>query len=181
MKPLKPHSLPVEAERIIREQNAPPRLVAHLTLVHDVAERLVDALLKKWPDLPVNREHVLLGAALHDLGKVVHSNELTGPGKLHEAAGEKLLLQLRVSAEVARFARTHGQCAGGLPLEDLLVKTADMIWKGQRIDEIEQALVVKLAAQCGIEMYESFSIVDRVLSKLAQDSDKRLEWQATFA
>lgn len=181
MEPLKLHPLPVEAERIIREQNAPPRLVAHLTLVHDVAVRLVDALLKKWPNLQINREHVLLGAALHDIGKVIHPNELTGPGKQHEAAGEKLLLRLGVKTEVARFARSHGELAAGLPLEDLLVKIADMIWKGKRIDDIEQALVAKMAAECGLEPYQSFSFVDKVLSRLAHGSDKRMDWQATYA
>lgn len=176
--PMKLHPLPVEAERIIREKNAPPRLLAHLTLVHDVAVRLVNALLKKWPSLRVNRENVLLGAALHDIGKVIHPEELTGPGKRHEAAGEKLLLQLGVSADVARFARTHGERAAGLPLEDLIVKTADMVWKGTRNDSLEEALIKTITVQANNNPLHCFLFLDGLLMELSQCAQQRLEAQS---
>jgi len=49
-----------------------------------------------------DRRRILLGAALHDVGKVVHPNEMSAPGHEHEAAGEQLLLERGVEAEVAR-------------------------------------------------------------------------------
>jgi hypothetical protein len=48
-----------------------------------------------------------LGVMLHDVGKIVHSQELDGPGAEHEPAGERLLLDHGVSLEVARMCLSH--------------------------------------------------------------------------
>lgn len=180
MKPLRLHPLPAQAQDILQRLNVPPRLEAHLKLVHDVAVRLLDGVLGKWPGLPINREFILIGASLHDVGKVIHSVELTGAGKQHEAAGEILLLRLGVRAEVARFARTHGAPAEGMLLEDLLVRTADTIWRGSRDDDLESALVRILAVQTGDEAYLLFGYLDELLTKLAMDAGRRLDWQQAY-
>lgn len=175
------YPLPFEAEMILRAQNAPPRLLAHLTLVHDVATRMLDALTKKWPTLRFNREHVLLSAALHDIGKIIHPRELTGPGKQHESEGERLLLELGVDASIARIARTHGQPPAALELEDLLVKVSDTIWKGKRDESLESLLVEKISAQTDIPNYTLFMGLDSILTKLANRADARLAWQASHS
>lgn len=55
-----------------------------------------------------DRGAVLYGAASHDIGKVIHVGELTGPGSKHEGAGYALLIAHGVPPQMARFARTHG-------------------------------------------------------------------------
>src|SRR5690242_6017573 len=105
---MNPRGLPADARQILETLHAPARLVAHLTLVHDVAAQLLQALLTRWPDLPVDHQAVLFGAATHDVGKVLHPNELHGPGHEHEKDGPRLLEWLGISRERGRFSRTHG-------------------------------------------------------------------------
>ena len=40
--------------------------------------------------------------------KIEHPEELTGPGRLHESAGEAMLLRAGVDPALARFCRTLG-------------------------------------------------------------------------
>jgi hypothetical protein len=81
---------------------------------------------------------VLFGAATHDIGKVVHPGELTGPGSAHEAAGEELLLRYGVPAHLARFAAGHGSwTSADVTLDDLLVSLADQIGTGNRVPDLE--------------------------------------------
>lgn len=59
--PLRP--LPVRVAELLGELGAPPRLVAHLRAVHDVAAQLVDWVGRRCPAPDVDREAVLFGAA----------------------------------------------------------------------------------------------------------------------
>ena len=70
---------------------------------------------RAWPGLPYARPAVLLGAATHDIGKVLCPAEIQGPGGAHETAGEALLLAHGFRADEARFARTHGHWQGDSP------------------------------------------------------------------
>ena len=101
--------LPAMVLDLLAKHAAPPRLVAHLTVVHAVAARLIKLLNVCWPTLVFDREGVLLGAATHDVGKTVYTNELIGPGDQHEAVGPQLLLAGGFSEAHARFARTHAR------------------------------------------------------------------------
>ena len=83
--------LPNDAFNLLIELKASPRLIAHHILVHDVAWSLTDMLNKSFPKLHFNRNAVLYGAALHDIGKTVVPSELFISGSLHEEAGFKLL------------------------------------------------------------------------------------------
>jgi hypothetical protein len=47
--------LPEYVVRLLQQLDAPPRLVAHLVLVHDVALTLTQALDRRWPDVPYAR------------------------------------------------------------------------------------------------------------------------------
>lgn len=113
--------LPEQVKAILQENSAPPRLVAHLTLVHDVAFKLVALLQDCFPQLVLDRDSVLFGAATHNIGKVLHPEELTSPGNKHELAGTALLRKLGVPKELARALRElmrHGtrtnSCVGRL-------------------------------------------------------------------
>jgi hypothetical protein len=105
--------LPADVASLLARVSAPPRLVAHLTLVHDVALRLLPSLKKAWPQLEVDADAVAFGAATHDIGKASVTAELSAPGSSHEALGEALLLAAGWSCP-----RKIGQSVGQLRSDD---------------------------------------------------------------
>jgi hypothetical protein len=176
--PFNPRPLPPDLRKLCEKVSAPPRLIAHLTLVHDAAAEIVARVRHCFPQLVCDCDAVLFGAATHDLGKVLHLDELTGPGKRHEADGPRLLEQNGVAPELARFARTHGAWSQErLPLEDLLVSLADTAWKGQRLDDLESQVIDRIAEEIGAERWEVFGQLDGLLQEVAGRSDARLAWQ----
>jgi HD superfamily phosphodiesterase len=171
--------LPDQVEALLRRLEAPPRLAAHLRAVHDVAHRLVDLLSRRYPGVRIDREAVLYGAATHDIGKVIQTGELSGPGSAHERIGYRLLLDHGVAERLARFARTHAEWAGAdVTFEDLLVSLADKVWKAKRVPELEQRVVDHLAAATRQEPWEVFLTLDDILAELAGDADQRLAFQS---
>ena len=179
---MSPRRLPEAPRRLCDTLRAPPRLVAHLTLVHDVALELTAALDEHFPGLNFDREAVLFGAATHDLGKVIHPEELTEPGKRHEAAGEALLIAHGVAPELARFARTHGRSdRPDSTLEDLVVALSDVVWKGKRISELDSRVAGTIAVATGRKDWEVWSDLDDILERLAAGADDRLQWQRTHS
>lgn len=171
--------LPAKVESLLQQHKAPPILVAHLTLVHDVAWKLTEGIKKEFPDLEFDRESVLFGAATHDIGKIIHPNELTEAGSEHETSGRNLLLKAGFPENYARFAFTHGgpRREPNPTLEDLLVQTADAIWKGKRYKNSESTLIDSIAAASSLAAWDIFSRIDNLLTELAKDSDERLAYQ----
>jgi putative nucleotidyltransferase with HDIG domain len=148
--------LPAEAARISIQTSTSPRLLAHLVLVHDTALKLVERLDGAFPGVEFDRDAILFGAATHDIGKTVYSEELSVSGKNHEKAGLDLLRKLEVSEERARFAYTHGNWdkAENVSLEDLVVALADNCWKGKRVDALENRMVETLSQATGKPEWE---------------------------
>lgn len=173
-------ALPADVEAILVEERAPPRLFAHLTLVHDVCRRLLAKATKAWPKLPIDIDAVAFGAATHDIGKARFPAELSGPGSLHEAEGERLLLARGVPASRARFARTHGADRASLDLAELFVVLADTAWKGKRDKALDDAVVAAIAAATTKPTWQVFMTLDQLLERIAADADDRLQWQGRF-
>jgi putative nucleotidyltransferase with HDIG domain len=175
--------LPAEAVRLCEALSAPPRLVAHLILVHDFASRLMERLGEAFPGLTFDREAVLFGAATHDLGKTVYRDELIASGHKHQERGVEVLRSMGVPEEKARFAYTHGnwEHAENATLEDLLVALSDKCWKGKRIEKLESMTVSFISSATGEPEWTCFAKLDEILMGLAQDADARLAWQAGFA
>lgn len=170
--------LPGEVVHLLEELGAPRLLVAHLTLVHDVALHLITGLDSAWPALAYDHDAVLFGAATHDIGKVKYVGELTAPGRLHEQAGEVLLNGRGYDARLARFARTHGSWPEeAVRLEDLLVALADAVWRGKRDPLLEGAIGQRIVEQIGAADWHVYATLDDLLSEIAADADGRLEWQ----
>jgi hypothetical protein len=173
--------VPPAASALLREAGAPPRLGAHLRLVHDVAFSLTAWLETACPAAPFDRDAVLFGAATHDIGKVRHVEELSEPGTRHEPAGEQMLLVAGVEPRLARFAGTHGswhsERAG---LEDHLVSLADKVWKGKRQEDLEQLVVERIALLNGQAPWEAFLALDDELTTLAAGADARLAFQNAY-
>lgn len=177
MKPLTP--LPSEFDVLLQQLSARPRLVAHLMLVHDMACQIMDRFAATWPKLSFDRDAVRYGAATHDIGKVAHPEELSQPGHLHEEAGERLLRDHGVSAERARFARTHAQWTddGEPRMEDLLVALADVWWRGKRDAALEEAICQQIMARTGEPTWRVFAMLDDIAAEVTADADARLAWQ----
>jgi hypothetical protein len=171
--------LPLEAKRLLETLNAPPRLMAHLAIVHDAAVEILGAFQARWPDLKIDEDAVLFGAATHDIGKVLHTNELTGPGNQHEQDGPGLLQQLGVSPERSRFTRTHGawNTEANLALEDFIVALADHCWKGSRNEALEAMVAGRIAESLEIETWEAFMGLDEIVAEVASRGEQRLAWQ----
>lgn len=177
------HDLPPRTLEILTKYAAPPRLIAHLVVVHDVAVTLLAQLQAGWPELVYDRERVLLGAATHDIGKVIYTDELAEPGARHEEVGPQLLLACGLSEAEARFARTHARWEQepSFQFEDVLVAFADTIWKGKRDEELEQAIARLIAQQSREEIWQVYIKLDDIACELAKDADERILWQGKHA
>lgn len=140
-----------QALELLKSLGASDHLVRHHALVLEAADELIGGLFSGATRgaSPVDAELVRMGAAVHDAGKIVHPNEMTGPGNLHEQDGGPLL-ERAGAGHLSRFCETHARWRGrALPIEDLLVALADVVWKGRRCDELEERVVRALAETRG--------------------------------
>jgi hypothetical protein len=174
-----PIPLPQDVEALLAKLNAPNRLKMHLMIVHDVAATLADAFQQAWTTLPLDKDLVRFGAATHDIGKVLHQNELYSHGSRHEESGPTLLMDNGYTPDQSRFARTHGswRTESDLTLEDLLVALADTCWKGQRESDLETMIAKMISQQIGVESWEVYVALDDVLSEVTSRAEERLALQ----
>lgn len=173
------YPLPTSIGRLLNVLGAPPRLVAHLTLVHGSACQITTAFAESWTELTYDRYAVHLGAAVHDVGKILFPSELSQSGHNHEWAGEELLRSLGFPADLARFTRTHAQWAenASVQIEDLLVALADKLWRGKRDETLEATLCEHIAERTDQERWQIFAELDDIATTIAADADERLSWQ----
>lgn len=169
-----------EIESVFAALPLPPRLRAHLLLVHDTAAKLLDALCSEWSNLAIDRDAVLFGAATHDVGKCVFPNELIEEGHRHEEAGKNLLLKLGIAEDKTNFAENHSHWSEKSTTEELLVSLSDKIWKGSRVEDLENLLVARIAEQAKVEKWKIFCKFDEIIQLIAKDADARLAWQNQF-
>ena len=165
---------------IFERLKMPPRLLAHLTLVHDAEKWLLKEMSAAFPKVKIDKELALFGAATHDIGKCVCKNELTQPGREHEAQGQKLLLSLGASPQMAAFAKNHSTWSERSTIESLLVSLADKIWKGSRVADLEDLVAAKISQASALEKWEVYLLLDDIIQKIASGADKRLAWQNQF-
>jgi len=172
--------LPPAAQDICQQLNAPPRLVVHLQLVHEAAEKLTDGLKKAFPGITLDEPAILFGAATHDLGKTLHLEELWASGEKHQEDGPALLISKGVDPRLARFALTHSQWDDTMSVEDFVVALADKVWKGRGLPDLEAVLAKRIAGQTGLPEWEVFSQLDDILGEIAEGADERLAYQRSF-
>lgn len=174
--------LPHKVKEICQKVNAPPRLIAHLTLVHDVSVKLVKEVKTKFPAFEINEQSIQFGAVTHDIGKAIHRSELTGSGSQHEEDGADLLKRFDVSDELARFTRTHAlwRKDSSLELEDLFVALADNCWKGKRESDLEMLICNQIACITKTEIWDVFIVLDEILQTITIEADARLAWQQQY-
>ncbi|MBT3384928.1 MAG: HD domain-containing protein [Prolixibacteraceae bacterium] len=170
--------LPIEIIELLETLNSPLILKRHLTIVHATAFNLLARLKDEWPVINLKNELILFGAATHDIGKIKITNELFAAGKKHELAGMEILINQGYKKEKSRFAQTHGDWkVENREIEDLLVSLSDNIWKGKRIDDLEEMIILKLSAILESDYWEVYEKFDIILSEIATGADKRLNWQ----
>ncbi len=174
--------LPEEAQRILLQLSASPRLLAHVVLVHDAACTLIDRISAEFPEAEFDADLVRFGAATHDVGKITHLDELTESGKnKHQRAGVELLQSVGIAPERARFAWTHSNWTGEhITLEDLLIALADKAWKGKRIEALEVRTAEFLSVATLRPQWACNAELDEILQIVAKDADKKLAWQSSF-
>jgi hypothetical protein len=165
---------PADALRLLVALGAPQRLVRHHQLVVEAASLLCKKVREGF-GVAFHAEAVLLGAALHDAGKIVFPEEMRAPGHKHEQAGQSLLIERGVTPELARFCVTHASWdEPERSLEDLLVALADKLWKGKREQELEARVLAMLATRARREPWEVFERLDTICEEIAADGASRL-------
>lgn len=163
---------PQSALALLERLGAPRRVLVHHALVVEAAAALLEGLSRF--DAHFDGALVLVGAALHDVGKILHPAEMDGPGHEHEEAG-RALLEAQGLGPLARFAVSHARWdAPELPLEDQLVALADKLWKGKRVEALERVVVERLAERTGEDFWAVFVEADAVFETVATGADDRL-------
>lgn len=154
----------------------PPDLFRHLEMVYEASSILSKAFDLKYPGL-IDPETVMIGASVHDLGKAIFTEELFAPGRDHVDEGPSILVKAGLEEQYCRFAKTH-QDWKGTALEDLLVALSDVIWKGKRNDELEDAICANVMVLKGLkDKWSVWSWLDHLIIKIAKHADDRIVYQ----
>lgn len=162
-----------EALHLLRSLGAHPHLVQHHRLVSEAAREICVGLDAAGLG-GFDRSQVEIGAALHDVGKVAHPNEMQGPGNQHERDGHALLIERGVEDRIARHAWMHAAWREIDQLEPLLVALADTLWKGKRIDELEHRVVQRLAERFERDLWDVWEPAVAVFDAGAAHGDARI-------
>lgn len=163
-----------EAYDLLQKLGAPEHLKTHVTLVGEAADLLIDALRELGVELDF--EFIRTGVALHDIGKIIHTSEMTGPGSEHEPEGEKILINNNASPKLARVCMSHArwdkmECS----FEELVIALSDKLWKGKRVDSLELDIVDKAANILQKERWDIFPELDLKFEEIATGGHERLE------
>lgn len=162
-----------DAFDLLKALGAPEHLQMHVTLVGEAADLIMDGL--SGIGVSVEAEFVRIGVALHDIGKIIHTHEMTGPGSEHEPDGECLLLEKGVSSRLARCCMSHArwqemECS----LEELLIALSDKLWKGKRVEELELLVIDRIAQIQSMDRWDIYEPLDSLFESIAADGDSRL-------
>ena len=162
-----------DAYELLKKLDAPPRLIRHAYLVSEAADLLIEKLDNIGIKLDTN--FVRLGTALHDVGKIIHLDELISKGNKHEADGESLLIANGIEPNLARCCRSHAQWqAMDCSLEELLIALADKLWKGKREVELEKEIIDRLSKLTSKDYWQLFIELDNHFETIASTGEERL-------
>jgi hypothetical protein len=163
-----------EAQRLLVELNTPARLRRHVQLVGEAAESILAAAAALGARL--DADLVRAGVAVHDIGKIWHSAEFSGPGSSHELTGERALLERGWDPDVARMCWTHARWSDrSCSLEELLVALSDKLWKGVRVADLEERVIDALAIRLGKDRWDFYTRLTDAFDDVAASGPERLE------
>ncbi len=164
----------VDAYALLHDLGASQRLIHHARMVTEAANVLLKEL--RALGVPVDDRVVLFGAALHDAGKILHPEELSKPGSLHEQAGEAMLMARGVELAIARCCASHGAWnSPDISLEERLVALADKLWKGKREEALELLVIDEIANRLNGTRWKVFEQLDTAFEEIAARGSERLE------
>ena len=163
-----------DAYAILDELDAPAHLKNHVDLVGEAAEALLKAMDALQVD--INSEFVSAGVVIHDIGKIVHTEEMVGPGSEHETTGQEILLNRGVSAEYARVCISHArwetmECT----LEELTIALSDKLWKGKRESTLELRVIDRVAEDLGKDRWDIYPDLDSAFENISSAGHERLQ------
>lgn len=164
---------PSDAYALLKRLGAPRHLIRHLQLVGDA----VDELLRGYQALkiPIDALFVRLGVAVHDAGKILHPEELLGPGSQHEEAGRALLVKHGVQPKIAQCCISHAAWQqSNVTFEERTIAIADKLWKGKRESGLEMLVVDEAARKIGKDRWDLFIPLDSLFEDIASKGVRRL-------
>lgn len=168
-----------DALSLLKELKAPAHLLNHALLVSEVASQIVESITAYGVDL--DRCFVEAGAVLHDTGKIKHTQELYQQGNLHEAEGEKMLLALGVDAKLARVCVSHASWSiEENSLEELLIALSDKLWKGKRVESLEEKIITTISSSTDTSYWDVFTPLDSCFESIAAGGDERLSRSVSY-
>jgi len=167
-----------DAYNLLSQLGAPERLLRHAQLVGEAADSLIGAYRELGVEF--NAAVIELGAAIHDAGKIVHPEELSGPGSRHEWAGQALMLRHGVQPEVAKCCVSHAAWRNAdVTFEERTVALADKLWKGKRETDLELAVIDEAAIRLDVGRWDVFDRLDLAFETIAASADERLRRSLT--
>lgn len=170
--------LPSDIQRMLDDLKCPTLLIRHLILVYNVGLLLTKKIKLEFPNLRLLEQEIIFGTATHDIGKIRVKKELSEKGNQHEQVGYEILIAYGIEGNLARFTKTHGNWEQeNLKMEDLIVSLADKIWKGKRIDKLEERIIKEISIHTNSDYWTVYSKMDRIISEICLGADERLNWQ----
>ena len=161
------------AFELLRRLGAPAQLVMHAELVAEAGEAIISAL--EGLGAPIDKDFILSGIVLHDIGKTVYFSELAQEGDLHAETGRDLLLREGVDPRLAEVCVSHAAWREVKTFEELVIACADKLWKGKRVADLEELLVKRVSEEIQLGFWEAFTCLDGCFEEIAGGSDERLE------
>ena len=163
-----------EALNLIDQLGAPSHLKAHVTLVGEAADLLISTVSDLG--IKLDFDFIRAGVVVHDIGKIVHTNEMTGLGSEHEPEGEKMLLERGVSPRLARVCMSHARWDQmNCTFEELLIALSDKLWKGKRVESLELKVVDFSAQYLNKGRWDLFPDLDIKFEEIASGGHERLQ------
>lgn len=162
-----------EACRLLERLGAPRSLRRHVQLVQEVGDCLLEKL--EALNVKINKDFVLVGIILHDVGKTKYIEELSQPGSMHELEGQNILLEQGLPPNIARVCLSHArwdtmECSP----EELLIALSDKLWKGNRVPELELKVIDFVSEALEKDRWDLFTELDSFFESLASDGQERL-------
>ena len=162
-----------DAYLLLQQLDTPNELLIHIKLVQEAAKLLIQKYYSLG--LPVDKNFILIGVVIHDIGKIKHTYELFAPGDKHEKDGEILMLNHGIEPKLARCCVSHAQWKNmDCSFEELTVALADKLWRGKRVKELELEVINHITKLLSCEKWKLFLEMDTTFEKIASGGDERL-------
>lgn len=155
------------------ELGASERLLAHHKVVAGVAEQIADKLLEL--EINLDKTQIVAMAAIHDIGKIEAPQELSESGTQHEQLGFELARENEIPEVIAEACIFHGsEDYASLSLEGLMVILADKLWKGKRIEALENHVTKRVSKLLESDYWIIFLELDSCFEGIADKGHERL-------